>query len=584
MGEKKAVSRKVALGVGLSCLLLIIVIGGIVANYTSALKAKDAQLTSAQNQIGTLKSQNANLQSQALSENSTINSDNSTINSMKTEISTLQTQVTSENSSLARLQNQLSGYQSELTADNSEINAFNVTSVESQIASENSNIDLLNQQVSNLQNKISSLETSPPSIDGFSIIQITDTQYLSDADPSLFDGLTSWIVNSSSALNLAMVIHTGDIVQDATSTDDWTNANNALMQLYNNGVPYCWDAGNHDQLGAGIGLGNPDSPWLGGNYPALNVTIMRQQPYWVGDISDGKDTAVKFNYGNYHFMVINIEYDANQTVLDWMQTLLQCNPNVNVIVATHNFLNGYGGYGYTSNPADVAWATNFETLLNNYPNVFMTLNGHDIGDGATAYNKMVGNREEIFFNMQELNDQQSAAIARIYTFNMTNPANPVVNVYTYQTYGTPEYLTDSADQFSFSANLNSYSASTVNVAANTAFLGASDNSVSFANSITLNSFSQYGDALTFNNLTLNGVTSNFTVTALGADVSINNFDLNTNISYTVDGVGNQTFSLNEQPTSVYVDGTQTLTRNGWSYENGEIVVSGAASSVIMNFS
>ena len=101
-------------------------------------------------------------------------------------------------------------------------------------------------------------------------------------------------------------------------------------------------------LVAEVGVGDPNGSWLGGNYPAFNVTAMRQQPYWVGNIFDGKNTAVQFAYGNYHFMVINIEYDANQTVLDWMQTLLTCNPNVNVIVATHNFLNGDGGYGYTA--------------------------------------------------------------------------------------------------------------------------------------------------------------------------------------------------------------------------------------------
>ena len=98
---------------------------------------------------------------------------------------------------------------------------------------------------------------------------------------------------------------------------------------------------------------------------------------------------------------------------------------------------------------DVTWANNFEKLLNNYPNVFMTLNGHDIYDGGTAYNKRVGNREEIFFNRQEVDNQTGAATARIYAFNMSDPANPVVNVYTYQTYGTPQYLTDPKDQFSF---------------------------------------------------------------------------------------------------------------------------------------
>ena len=184
----------------------------------------------------------------------------------------------------------------------------------------------------------------------------------------------------------------------------------------------------------------------------------------------------------------------------------------------------------------------------------MTLNGHDINDGGTAYNKRVGNREEIFFNRQEVDNQTGAATARIYAFNMSNPANPVVNVYTYQTYGTPQYLTDPMDQFSFSTNLTAYSSSTVSIAANTTFLGASHNSVSFANSITLNGFSQNGDALTFNNLTLNGVTSNFTVTAIGANIVISNYNPNNNISYAVSGSGSQTFSVNESPASVDING------------------------------
>ena len=327
-------------------------------------------------------------------------------------------------------------------------------------------------KISDLQTQIASQETAAleRGIDGFSVVQITDTQHLSEDSPNLFNGLTSWIADNSQHLNLTMVIHTGDIVQDANLTYEWENANNAMMQLYNNSIPYTWNAGNHDQLNNNFGGGgNPSGSWIGGNYPAFNVTIMRQQPYWVGDIFDGKDTAVKFNYDNYHFMIINIEYDANQTVLDWMQTLLKCNPNVNVIVAIHNFLNGDGGYGYTLNPTDVTWATNFEKLLNNYPNVFMTVNGHSMGDGASAYNKKVRNREEIFFNMQENYSQTGAATARIYTFNMSDPANPVVSAYTFQTFGATQYLTDPKDQFSFSTNLTAYSPSTVSIAANTNF-------------------------------------------------------------------------------------------------------------------
>ena len=509
MSEKKVVSRKVALEIGVFCIALLIIMSVLVANYTSTL---------------------------------------STVSSL----------------------------QKQLASDKSEINSLNTT------------ITNLNGEIASAQNQFPSLKetgTLEHTLNGFSVIQITDTQYLSDSAPALFNGLTSWIVDNSGALNLTMVIHTGDIVQDANSTHDWNNANNAMMQLYNNGIPYCWDAGNHDTFNSKtLGAGSPNSGWSGENYPAFNVTAMRQQPYWVADINDGKDTAVQFTYGSYHFMVINIEYDANQTVLDWMQTLLKCNPNVNVIVATHNFLNGVGGYGLPYYPPDAAWATSFENLLNKYPNVFMTLNGHCTNTGGTAYNKRVGNREEIFFNRQEVDKQTGAATARIYDFNMSDPANPIVNVYTYQTYGTPQYLTDYKDQFSFSTNLTAYSSSTVSIAANTTFLGANRNSVSFNNSITLNGFSQYGDALTFNNLTLNGVTSHFTVTALGANIVISNYDPKSGINYTVSGRGKQTFSVNKLPASVDIDGALASNGNGWSYSNGEITVTGATSSVVINFS
>jgi hypothetical protein len=107
--------------------------------------------------------------------------------------------------------------------------------------------------------------------------------------------------------------------------------------------------------------------------------------------------------------------------------------------------------------------------------VILTLNGHDVNDGGTAYNRKVGNREEIFFNRQEVDGKTGGAAARIYTFNMSNPAQPVVNVYTYQAYSNgaegPQYLTDPLDQFSFSVNLSAYSPQTVNFTGGTDFLG-----------------------------------------------------------------------------------------------------------------
>jgi hypothetical protein len=149
-----------------------------------------------------------------------------------------------------------------------------------------------------------------------------------------------------------MVIHTGDLVDTPTHTSEWEVANAAMMTLYNNGIPYCWDAGNHDQLppnaSANLWLGDSNTGWLGSQYPAFNQTIMRQKPYWVADIYDGKNTAVAFNYLNYRFLIVNLEFLANSSAVDWMETLIRGNPTANVIVATHDYLNRTGGYGTRS--------------------------------------------------------------------------------------------------------------------------------------------------------------------------------------------------------------------------------------------
>ena len=549
--------------------------------------------------FGVIENQKVSLQNQLASKTSALDTQNSEVSSMNATIVNLRSQIAADNASNAELQNNLTteeNIQSETHAQlvaqdtayqqNSQSAQASVDVLQKELSADQLQIASLSSQVTNLQNQITSLDQSMP-FNGFSIVQITDTQYLPQSTPSLFYGLTNWIANQSKNLNLMMVIHTGDIVNFANQSSQWANANNAMMVLYNDSIPYCWNCGNHDQLlpnGVMIGDGNPDSGWLGGNYPAFNVSIIRQEPYWVADIFDGTSTAVKFSYGNYEFMMINIEYNANDTVLAWMQTLINTNPNANVIVATHNFLNGNGTYG-TLTQADVTWAVNFQKIVNTDPNVFMTLNGHDLDYGPT-YHTQIGNKEEIFFNRQEIDNETGAATARIYTFGMRNPSNPNVFVSTYQTYGIPHYLIDPADQFNFSTHLlqyNPFITSTITIPTGTDFVGSSGYNISFAAPATLQAYSQFGDQLTFTGLTLNNATSSFTASTFGANITVKNFN-STLISYTVSGNGTQTFSANTAPISVDIDGVAAPNGDGWSSSNGQVTVTAATSEVEINFS
>ncbi|MCW3994787.1 MAG: metallophosphoesterase [Candidatus Bathyarchaeota archaeon] len=296
--------------------------------------------------------------------------------------------------------------------------------------------------------------------DEFSIIQISDTQHLSSMHPAVWPQLTNWLMANNACYNIRMVVHTGDIVDSGENLPEWENANSSMSQLLQAGIPYVWDAGNHDQNKTDrFYSGNPNGGWLGSNFLAFNATYLHSKPYWVSDVNDGKNTAAQFTYRNYSVLVINLEFHANQTALDWMINLIETHPNYHVIVATHSYLNGLQGYGYPYSPDSPDWENNLRTILDKYPNVFLTLGGHYIhtiypaGEEETSNYTRINTRQETFFNRQmALGDGGcGAAAVRIFTFNVANPNDTIIQARTYDIYSNI-WRNDEWNQFSFHEN------------------------------------------------------------------------------------------------------------------------------------
>lgn len=259
----------------------------------------------------------------------------------------------------------------------------------------------------------------------FSIVWITDTQNLSQYSPGDYDTACTWIVNNAATLNLKAVIHTGDIVNTDSDTTQWDNAAHSMGLLLSNNITYCWCAGNHETF-------VPQS------YPAFNLNIMRAKPYWVSDYNGGIDTAISFNISSTNFLVINIEWHAADDVLQWANTLLNNHPFSSVIVGTHGYLDPVNGYD--------SWATNFKaTVLDTHQNVFLTLNGNYHPVGITTSRTRVGNRDELFFDRQDV----GAATIRLFTFDTTSKT---IAVKTYDTLSN-SYITDSDNQFTLTPSV-----------------------------------------------------------------------------------------------------------------------------------
>jgi hypothetical protein len=308
-----------------------------------------------------------------------------------------------------------------------------------------------NQAQSNIVTNI----TVYPSLYNFSIMQITDTQFLSSMYPNLYNSLCKWIVNYSGTYNLKMVVHTGDIVDQYYDSSQWVNANASMNILTKGGVPYLWCAGNHDQNG----FSDPGSGWVGNQYSAFDTNSYNNKSYWVSDDIQGKNTAVKFSVGNYNFLIIDLESMANNTAISWATNLLNLYSakNYNIIVCTHAFLNQDGGFD-NGLPQDTAWETNLQNLLNNYPNVFMTLNGH-AGDTKLSFHNTVNGRTQIHWDWQTPDNETGACAVRIYSFNLNTNA---VAVSTYSVNDNQWYDNSLGNNFTFSPNLKSFPTVSIN--------------------------------------------------------------------------------------------------------------------------
>jgi hypothetical protein len=266
----------------------------------------------------------------------------------------------------------------------------------------------------------------------FSVIWITDTQYLSENHPTYYDNLCNWIVQNKETYNLKMVVHTGDIVNDEGNLTQWSSANQSMSILLDNNIAYCWDAGNHDYN---------QTCWIGNQFAAFNPQIMHAKPYWLSDESGGMNTAVHLSVAGWDFLIVNIAFHANDTVLAWANNILDSNPQAHVIVATHAYLDDKGNYD--------SWATNLKnTVLETHANVFLTLSGHY--HPTVGYTAKVGDRDELLFNQQDANQQTGAASARILTFDT---AKGTIKVQTYDL-NANQFLQDQNNNFTLNTTFH----------------------------------------------------------------------------------------------------------------------------------
>ena len=284
----------------------------------------------------------------------------------------------------------------------------------------------------------------------FSFVLLPDTQNEAQYFPNVLSSQTQWIVNNRTQLNIQAVLGLGDIVNDGTDSAQQTNADAAIRLLDNAGIPYFLGIGNHDYDG-----GEDDgvvaravtgfNKWFGPSRYA-------GKSYYKGNFPSGSNENFYgvLTINGKQYLILVLEFLPRTTSLDWAASIVQANPDKEVILVTHSFLFVDGTTADRCDTQDKPRKDNdgeqmWDSFVSKYPNIVMVVNGHlTAGEAARRADLGInGNLINSMFSNYQTDANGGNGWLRIVSFH---PSSNTVSVQTYSPF-LNAYKTDSDNQF-----------------------------------------------------------------------------------------------------------------------------------------
>ncbi|OZF54838.1 metallophosphatase [Rhodococcus sp. 14-2470-1b] len=232
----------------------------------------------------------------------------------------------------------------------------------------------------------------------FALQHISDTQYISRDNPTVYDDMTQWTVDNAEKYGIDYSMHTGDIIQswispgrpDTQSRIEFEAASESMKRLEDAGVPHGVLPGNHDNLWNVAGKLVPGMHEQ--NHALYNEYFgpqrYRDQPWW-GDSFTAEDNSAHYDLidiAGAKFLMLYIGYNPPEKVMKWAEQVLDDHPDRNVVIGTHYYLDeggekklmAFGDIGASS--GQQIW----NRLVKPYESVFLVLSGHVDGQATVV--------------------------------------------------------------------------------------------------------------------------------------------------------------------------------------------------------
>jgi hypothetical protein len=257
----------------------------------------------------------------------------------------------------------------------------------------------------NLANRYFSTYLPPdPSDESFTVAILPDTQIYAQSFPEIFTRQTEWLAQNAQELNLAFVLHLGDIT-NTSAAEEWQNALRS-MSLLNGVVPYALTVGNHD-MGSNRQTNSRSTP-LNTYFPLQYYEGLR------GTFEPGRaeNSYHVFRAGGREWLVIMLEFGPRDEVLAWANQVATDHADLPIIIVTHTYtttsglwLTGTGGaapisYPYARNPGESVndGLDMWMKFVRQHPNILMVVSGH-IGHEGIPRQAVKGNLGNTVYEM-----------------------------------------------------------------------------------------------------------------------------------------------------------------------------------------
>ncbi len=241
----------------------------------------------------------------------------------------------------------------------------------------------------------------------FTLIAVPDMQYIAGNNPENLSKITGWINENKELEAIRFVMFLGDMTDD-NKKSEWESVTAATDEL---SVPFSVIYGNRDMNR------DKDSRNLKKFISAYPLSKFQSYSEYGGAFENSSlNTYYKFEAGGLKYLIMALEFAPRDAVLEWANEIISANPDHNVIITTHGYLDddgniisdssedsflNYSYLGGEGNNGSGIW----DKLVSKHKNIVLLLCGHrgdgdvirrtDIGDHGNSVQTIMVNGTEI---------------------------------------------------------------------------------------------------------------------------------------------------------------------------------------------